>query len=155
KFEAGKHEHEKGEEENDAARRRELVEHRQEKSFSDVQRPVPPGQPADLVPIDIAAIEAVRGARVCAQLRPKLINPAAFADALPQVWLRGLRRTSGFRSSFIKWHERSIGHEVRNARCRKSLVFALQRAAELNFAKPEAVAQFVRGLGEFFEFFAV
>ncbi len=85
KFDAGNKKQGEGDKQEDAARRRELVQQRPEKLFDNRPRPLPARKFADFVPIDVFAVEAVAGARVGGKLRPKIFDGAAFADTLPEV----------------------------------------------------------------------
>src|SRR5260370_37455276 len=68
-----------------ASRGSQFEHERPEKLFGDVERAAPARKFVDFFPIDVAAIETVAGARVGHELRPQIINLAAFTDALPEL----------------------------------------------------------------------
>src|SRR5258706_15933106 len=63
----------------------ELEQQGPEKLFRNMERATPARKFLDFVPIDIAAVKAVAGARVRRKLRPQIFNLPTFADALPEI----------------------------------------------------------------------
>ena len=116
---------------------------------------MPARQLGDFVYIHVFFVEPVAGPRVCGKLGPEFVNSAAFAEATPKtLFLRGTGGGCWIGGRFTIGHGKSIGHSRGNARARRRLLFAFQRAAELNLSETEAVAKFVGGSGELFEFLA-
>ncbi len=74
-----------GGEEQDAAGRSELVHHCPEELLDYGEGALPARELVDFVPIDVLAVEAIAGAGVGGELRPEVVDAAAFADALPEV----------------------------------------------------------------------
>ena len=84
-LEARESQKEHSDEKEDASSRSELIHHGPEQLAGDAERAPPGGKFVDLIPVDILAIEAVGGAGVSGELRPKVVDVTAFADALPKV----------------------------------------------------------------------
>ncbi len=76
---------------------RELVQERPEKLFEDRKGATPTRKFVYLLPVDILAVETVAGLGVGGELRPKIVQGAAFTDALPEILspANNLRRARG------------------------------------------------------------
>src|SRR6202030_3276964 len=100
-------------EEKDAAGRGELVHHGPEELLGDGEGALPDRELVDFVPVDVLAVEAVAGAGVGGELRPEVVDAAAFADSLPEFAETGMGRWMRFGCAGSRWggrsHAKSIG----------------------------------------------
>jgi len=111
-------------EEQDAAGRGELVDHGPEELLDNGIGALPVRELVDFVPVDVFAVEAVAGAGVGGELRPEVVDAAAFADALPEVAEPGKWRWSRFGSVGSlrggRGHGKSIGERGFRKHCELS-----------------------------------
>ena len=160
--------HDQREEQQYAPGGAEFVQQSPEKLPHDVQRPRSSAVVSNFVPVDVVAVEPVAGAGVGGELRPQIVDSAAFTDALPEIpdaLDRRLARSCGTRGWWgggtHRLQYRTLPGRLRNGACWKidrgkggSGIIATKRTAKLHFAKPKLVAQPVGGVGEFLQLLA-
>src|SRR6266852_7818242 len=111
----------------------------------------------DFVPSDVAAVEAITGARVRCKLCPQIVALAAFADTLPEIaqprgeMLVRANRRSGRR---CRWraHQREYRSFFFVALVAWVGIGGVEGAAELHGAEAETIAQMIGGARQLFEF---
>src|SRR5262249_3928943 len=122
-----------------APRWREPHQHGPEERAAHAKGLLPARHPRDGLPVQLAGVVPVAGARFGSELGPEILELATLGHALPELadpssGARGLRAVCGHASLFA--------------------FPARKRAAVLQFVKAEAVAELVGGAGQALEFLA-
>src|SRR5262249_4787534 len=83
--EGGKQNKHQAHDQQNAARRRHFHQQRPKELLRYVERPPPPRQRPNLLPLDIPPVESVSGSPIRYKVRPQILELPAFTDPVPQI----------------------------------------------------------------------